>query len=927
MFKVSKNISESLKLLNWLASPEAESFYPSTVFPSKISIWQEQFDLLWPLETAQISKDIETGRMRLNSATDSIDRLIDRCHVQNYSGQLTEIIRNLFAVKPDKFIEILSNRLIKIVLSDFCPNEQLRQEYSQELLDLCSYTHDTPILQSIKYNLNQTDDNCSAVSDDLFGPRNVFKSLKSEEDQEKILKLFNELEIITKKWSRAFNDQVRENYDPIAALKLKLKALIALNYFEDALQLISRFTNDDLLDDLIFEPVLTLFESTSELSRVISLIESKLMQIDPESPQLILRLVDNLIEAQMYHEASEYLQAIPEAYPHLDTVTEARLSFASGLCSWHTGDHSKSTLAYFLNSAKLNPLQSNYFEWIGKFYWRIEKESGRALKCFTKALNLDPLNLPAAILFSEVTLETKADDGFDTIIQLLRPFTKISKQSRNRRLFYYLAIALFKTKNYLDAAVSFQSALKGSLALYHEDAIDPSISDENCLQWLGEAYSRSNRLGSAAKTFTRLAAISTDTNSSAYITAQVGLATVHLISNNPIEAVDCLNGINSIEPKVNLEKAKSFLALARLYLRQGRFISAMRATLNSLKIGPLKTAEGLRIASDSLCLAHKHREMTAFPSKEFASLDFGDSQINSGLQGISDSIKDFDSLAGKSVRLALAGISEAFKDPKKYSLPSFWLQLAVSLSAIDSDHLQDFIMSAASNAVKEIDSSPAIKSQGHQIQALIYAKTPGTYQLAQHHFISALKHFESSRLWTDLGRFYLKAGDWELARDSFKRALTVDQEDLVAAFELARSSGTVEGNEAALQVAQRAFTQQPVYFTEDFAKFLISTTDSQSSLSKYATVYLKRFYFNFPVSQQTNTLHIPNFSSKMGLLNYLNESESPEIWFYPEASEFDCEFLLKRPENEVTQSGWRAVVEGLLPITKERTKIELEELK
>ena len=108
LFKEAKDIKNALKLLNWLSSSQAESFYPQNLsIPSKFSLWQEQFDLLTPIESAQIVKDIETGRMRLNSSTDSLERLVDRCHVQNYSRDLTEILRNLSTVKPEKFHEIL----------------------------------------------------------------------------------------------------------------------------------------------------------------------------------------------------------------------------------------------------------------------------------------------------------------------------------------------------------------------------------------------------------------------------------------------------------------------------------------------------------------------------------------------------------------------------------------------------------------------------------------------------------------------------------------------------------------------------------------------------------------------------------------------------------------------------------------------------
>ena len=79
------------------------------------------------------------------------------------------------------------------------------------------------------------------------------------------------------------------------------------------------------------------------------------------------------------------------------------------------------------------------------------------------------------------------------------------------------------------------------------------MMDKNCLQWLGEAYMRSNRLGSAAKALTRLATSS--------IYGKVGLATVHLKSNNPIEAFNVLDSIgrSSMNEKISLDKSEALI--------------------------------------------------------------------------------------------------------------------------------------------------------------------------------------------------------------------------------------------------------------------------------------------------------------------------------------------------------------------------------
>ena len=932
LFKQEKNTTKCLELLRWLSGSEAKEFYPPELKPNYISVLQEQYDLLEPQESAQISKDIETGRLRLSSATESLERLVERVEVQNYSRELTGILRELVEIKPGKYLELYSNRLLRIVLSDFCSSEQIRQEYSNELLSLI----DCAAVDCIKYNINY-DAVAVETKHPFSGPRNVLNRLKEAEDDlsyDVVLKLYDQLEITCKKWKRAFNCDTTAYMT--VALKMKLKALICLNYSEDALELAAKFSDEDLLDDSLFDSILTVFENGTLLSRAISLIELKLVHVDPGHPGLILRLIDDLIELNRFNEASEYIEAVREAYEpsSLDPVTRACISFVSGLCAWHIGDRaSKSTLNDLLTAAKENPIESKYFTWIGKYYLRIENDQSRALKCFSKALSLNPSCLQAALLFSEISLLT--EEGNNSVCELLKPFTMQSIQARNRRLFYYYGVVLFRSGDFLDACVAFQSALKGSS---HQESSsssssDPRVSDENCLQWLGEAYLRSNRLGSAGKTFTRL--INLNSSDSVAIT---GLAAVHLKSSNPIEAMDCLDSISetgNIPLKIKLDKSQAALDLARFYLRQGRFISAMKSVLRSLShLKENICAESLRMTADAFILAESFKEIQEFPQEHFlANTEYIESLVyNTGLSEIYSKLTDCssDDFRAISCKFALGAISEAFKQPNKHCLSVYWLQLSASLSRIED--LKEFAISAAENSIKSADSSSILRSQAHHLQALIYSHSVKTRRQSQHHFICALKSHETPQIWTDLGRFYLDSGDLELARDSFKRALSVDQEDLVAAFELARSNGTVEGNESAKQVALRAFTTQPVHFTEDFAWALIDS-DASVSIKQYVKVFLKRRFPNNPKLKNFvyNGEDTPPtiFATKFELLNYLNSLEiesDPKMWLSPFAADFDCEFLLKRPENEVTQSGWRAVVEGLLPTVKERTKIELEEL-
>ena len=179
LHKDAKNLPECLKILNWFTSPKAIQFYPPALLPNQNSILKEQFDLMAPIESAQISKDVETGRMRL-AASDPLERLTDRCHVQNYSKELTQVIRKLMQVEPEKYSEMLINRLNRIVLSDFCVNEGIRVEYASELKDLIS-SQECNTSDYIKYNLDTEEIISKTILLDSFapGPRDISTFLET----------------------------------------------------------------------------------------------------------------------------------------------------------------------------------------------------------------------------------------------------------------------------------------------------------------------------------------------------------------------------------------------------------------------------------------------------------------------------------------------------------------------------------------------------------------------------------------------------------------------------------------------------------------------------------------------------------------------------------------------------------------------------
>lgn len=967
--KAHNRTSECVEALEWLRGEEAKNLYTEDLLPNCISILKEEYEILAPIEASLIAKEIESGRMRLGA--DSLDRLVDRIHVHNFTAQLTGILRELSKEEPVAYLETFCKRLFRIVLSDYCNNESFREELSTELLALSLVEESVKLsetLQCIRFNVfgDEITDDCNS------GPRSILKrfSLLSPDASEESLKLFDELEVAAKSWQRAFKrefssvDLLRE------AAKYRIRALTGLKSYEEALVVMEKsgITDDEALDDFLFESVLESFESCGLLSRVVELIEGKLA-LQGSYNVLKIRLVDNLILLKRFSEAQTILEGFCDDD---DFDLSARVSFNLGLCAWLKGFRGKQeVLLHFLAAAKKDSSVGRYFSWIGRYYWRVEGDGERAGKCLLKALNLDPTDLSSALLLSEIYLLSCETDGAERIstanhmdkpefcVNLLQPFTRISSQTRNRRLFYYYGVALSLGGQFVEASVAFQSALKGHLMVEATDQDLPAVSDANCLQWIGESFLRSKRFGSASRAFSRLLK---ESESDAKMTGSVGLAAVHLQSRAPIEAVDCLTGIDcssSSDCKVLLDLSISYVSLARSYFSQGRFISAAQSILKCIECAGA-FPERLRICSDALCLADSLKTCLGFPEKEileaYAKLTTFISSscpVNPGLEPV---LKRLQTVRGDEKKRFLVGAIElalsALSGANSALVSVHWLQLAAALAKVET--FADLAISAASQIIETDadasdckNSNSTVRAHAHHLLALLY-NSQNNKPLAQHHFCRALKlSHENNHIWIDLGRFYFQAGDWELAGEAFKKALEADPEDLVAAFELAQLPGTLEAKQLAAQVALRAFTTQPVHFTEQFAKalqsFVVKSEESSDStatenidiitsdtvnttvetVKEFAQVYLNRWNFiEYPVKFNDHDASELHSLSPLDRLNYLNERQDPQLWLSPSAQIFDCEFLLKRPQNDVAQSGWRAVVGGLLPEARERTKAE-----
>lgn len=64
--------------------------------------------------------------------------------------------------------------------------------------------------------------------------------------------------------------------------------------------------------------------------------------------------------------------------------------FLQGLCLWEKSESKEKAAEHFVKAAKLNPRNAVAFRYLGHYYARVSVDNQRALKCYQRAVSLNP---------------------------------------------------------------------------------------------------------------------------------------------------------------------------------------------------------------------------------------------------------------------------------------------------------------------------------------------------------------------------------------------------------------------------------------------------------------------------------------------------------------------------------------------------------
>ncbi|KAI8576073.1 hypothetical protein K450DRAFT_258770 [Umbelopsis ramanniana AG] len=466
-----------------------------------------------------------------------------------------------------------------------------------------------------------------------------------------------------------------------------------------------------------------------------------------------------------------------------------------GRIYWEMGDEYRNDKegAYkcFIRSVKIDPHFGPAFTYLGHFYRLVSKDHAKAMKCYQKALMLDPADLDAALHLVDYHI---ADKELDQAEVILTDITNL--RTRAGWPWRRLGFLRMKKNDCLNAIPSFQSALRA-------DAND-------VLSWegLAESYLKEGRYTAAMKAFVRARELAP---SNVYTSYQVAVVKqkLGLLEEAIVQYSDTLALAEEQQQPVYIPALKG---LADAHVLQGRenfqqgfygraadsYNAALNACLRGLEIHPMESfwqLVGCTFTQYRTVMSYSHlfafedlqhimrllsptpNELLKLPEDTSSDLvaEFLSLQID----------PDFTLPRKECLDVLLSCATFAYKQAiylasKAGSVsPSYWHDLGLTYHWLAENNLNDIVykdhMKLSLQCIKV-----ALK---HDQENFTFWNSLGVIALnndvkiSQHAFIKSMEYNSRSAIpWSNYGYLCLLQNDLELASAAFDAAQAVDPE-------------------------------------------------------------------------------------------------------------------------------------------------------
>jgi superkiller protein 3 len=466
----------------------------------------------------------------------------------------------------------------------------------------------------------------------------------------------------------------------------------------------------------------------------------------------------NMLQGEVCLAQHNYKQALTRFDSVLEQQGHGWLSeclLLKGLALWHMAD-SHASYATLLKAAKADPYNPDVILYIGHYQRQIAGDVSRALKCYQKAVQLQPDHMEALSCSGDLLFASgRQEEAFEVYSEITRRVpTAKAKHAWLRLGLYHRQKGQFN-----DAIHCFQSSLTAD------------TSDKQCWECLAEAYLARGSHMSALKAFSKVVELDP---ASVYCLYQLG--NIHQVRGELREAVARYSAVLALQPHylpALKGRGHTHYLLALSSLRQNfdaravdHVSSALADLTRAASIKPRFLCVWKLIGNCCTCLYQVHPN-TARPA------------IPEVLLGRGGSVEVL-TVVEKTELFQIGCKSYGRALQLSPDCSSLWHDLALAYYhltqiACSDEKKAEYIGSAFNVIKKALSLSPGDHTHWNVLGIIAAHSAMGRPAMAQHAFIKSLQLENNNGLaWTNLGALYLKHGHMELAHKAFTAAQSLD---------------------------------------------------------------------------------------------------------------------------------------------------------
>ncbi|XP_024020114.1 tetratricopeptide repeat protein SKI3 isoform X1 [Morus notabilis] len=428
---------------------------------------------------------------------------------------------------------------------------------------------------------------------------------------------------------------------------------------------------------------------------------------------------------------------------------DASLRFHLGVLLWNDEKSKEKAAEQLVAAARLNPQNGGVFRYLGHYYCCYHKDTDRAVKCYQRALSLDPNDSDSGEALCDL-LDNRGNHTLEVSV-CREASNKSPKAFWAFRRLGYLQVHL---KNWSEAVPSLQHAIPGY----------PTSPD--LWETLGLAYHRLGRFTAAIKSYGRAIELE-----STRVFALVESGNIHLMLGSFKKGIEQFRQALEVSPKCisgNYGLASGLLGLAKEYVYLGAFRWGATLLEEACKVAKETTV----LAGNLSCIWKLHGDIQLTYAKFYP--------WAVEIQGLELTVEAFNSSIVSWKRACYLAATSARCSYQRALLLAPWQANIYTDIAISSDLVSSLTecpshdLNAWQPPEKMALGALLLETENYEFWvALGHLSNHNT--LKQHALIRGLQLDASLAVaWAYLGKLYRRNNERQLARQAFDCSRSID---------------------------------------------------------------------------------------------------------------------------------------------------------